>query len=382
MRVLADETRPFLQGARLTAWELVKDGIDTTVITDNMAGAIMRAGADRPGGRRRRSHRRQRRHRQQDRHLLGGGAGQGARHPVLRRRAVVDHRPGDARRRRHPDRGARRRAKSRTSARTQLAPDGAHVRNPAFDVTPAQVHHRRSSPSAASIARRSTNRFGTRRPICATPDVRDADPRHRNLLRRDRGGASSRDRRCRRARGAMRSNVVASQVEIHREWGGVVPGAGVAPARARHLRRGRARARRRRRDLARRRRAGRHAGPRPGRLAAGRRVVRQGGGVGARQAARRRQSPRRPHRVALARARRRSRCRPWCWSSRAGTPACIWSSTEGEYQLLGRTRDDAAGEAYDKVAKLLGLGYPGGPIIDRLAREGNDDARSAGRARA
>ena len=44
VRVLADETRPVLQGARLTAWELVKDGIDTTVITDNMAGAIMRAG--------------------------------------------------------------------------------------------------------------------------------------------------------------------------------------------------------------------------------------------------------------------------------------------------------------------------------------------------
>ena len=44
VRVLADETRPFLQGARLTAWELVKDGIDTTVITDNMAGSIMRKG--------------------------------------------------------------------------------------------------------------------------------------------------------------------------------------------------------------------------------------------------------------------------------------------------------------------------------------------------
>jgi methylthioribose-1-phosphate isomerase len=44
VHVLADETRPFLQGARLTAWELVKDGIDTTVITDNMAGALMRAG--------------------------------------------------------------------------------------------------------------------------------------------------------------------------------------------------------------------------------------------------------------------------------------------------------------------------------------------------
>ena len=40
--VIADETRPFLQGARLTAWELIKDGIDTTVITDNMAGAMMR----------------------------------------------------------------------------------------------------------------------------------------------------------------------------------------------------------------------------------------------------------------------------------------------------------------------------------------------------
>ena len=46
----------------------------------------------------------------------------------------------------------------------------------------------------------------------------------------------------------------------------------------------------------------------------------------------------------------------------------------GTYELLGRTRDDAAGEAYDKVAKLLGLGYPGGPAIDRLAAEGNDRA--------
>jgi methylthioribose-1-phosphate isomerase len=44
VRVFADETRPVLQGARLTAWELVKDGIETTVITDNMAGAIMKAG--------------------------------------------------------------------------------------------------------------------------------------------------------------------------------------------------------------------------------------------------------------------------------------------------------------------------------------------------
>ena len=46
----------------------------------------------------------------------------------------------------------------------------------------------------------------------------------------------------------------------------------------------------------------------------------------------------------------------------------------GRYELIGRTRDDAAGEAYDKVAKLLGLGYPGGPIVDKQAKSGNDRA--------
>jgi N6-L-threonylcarbamoyladenine synthase len=46
----------------------------------------------------------------------------------------------------------------------------------------------------------------------------------------------------------------------------------------------------------------------------------------------------------------------------------------GVYRLIGRTRDDAAGEAFDKVARLLGLGYPGGPVVDRLARQGNDRA--------
>ena len=43
----------------------------------------------------------------------------------------------------------------------------------------------------------------------------------------------------------------------------------------------------------------------------------------------------------------------------------------GEYETLGQTRDDAAGEAFDKVARLLKLGYPGGPVIDKLAAEGN-----------
>ncbi len=46
----------------------------------------------------------------------------------------------------------------------------------------------------------------------------------------------------------------------------------------------------------------------------------------------------------------------------------------GQYELLSRTRDDAAGEAYDKVAKLLGLGYPGGPVVDRLSKSGDDRA--------
>jgi N6-L-threonylcarbamoyladenine synthase len=52
----------------------------------------------------------------------------------------------------------------------------------------------------------------------------------------------------------------------------------------------------------------------------------------------------------------------------------------GKYKELGRTRDDAAGEAYDKVSKLLGLGYPGGPIIDKLAGEGNPGAIAFPRA--
>lgn len=46
----------------------------------------------------------------------------------------------------------------------------------------------------------------------------------------------------------------------------------------------------------------------------------------------------------------------------------------GEYEIIGRTRDDAAGEAFDKVARAIGLGYPGGPKIDKLSREGNSDA--------
>ncbi|MBI4345337.1 MAG: tRNA (adenosine(37)-N6)-threonylcarbamoyltransferase complex transferase subunit TsaD, partial [Elusimicrobia bacterium] len=53
----------------------------------------------------------------------------------------------------------------------------------------------------------------------------------------------------------------------------------------------------------------------------------------------------------------------------------------GSYRVLGRTRDDAAGEVFDKVAKLLSLGYPGGPVVDRLARAGDAKAVSFPRPR-
>lgn len=53
----------------------------------------------------------------------------------------------------------------------------------------------------------------------------------------------------------------------------------------------------------------------------------------------------------------------------------------GEYEILGRTRDDAAGEAFDKVARAIGLGYPGGPKIDKVSKDGNPDAIKFPRAK-
>jgi len=135
--VFADETRPFLQGARLTAWELVRDGIDTTVITDNMSGALMRqgkvdlvvVGADRIAAN-------------------GDTANKVGTYTV----AVLarEHRipfyvaaPLSTIDLNTPD-GAHipieeRSAREVTHVKgAQLAPDGAHVWNPAFDVTPHQ----------------------------------------------------------------------------------------------------------------------------------------------------------------------------------------------------------------------------------------------------
>ncbi|CAN5823454.1 tRNA (adenosine(37)-N6)-threonylcarbamoyltransferase complex transferase subunit TsaD [soil metagenome] len=57
-----------------------------------------------------------------------------------------------------------------------------------------------------------------------------------------------------------------------------------------------------------------------------------------------------------------------------GHTMLLWVPEWGRYELLGETRDDAAGEAFDKVAKILGLGYPGGPHIERAAADGNERA--------
>lgn len=59
----------------------------------------------------------------------------------------------------------------------------------------------------------------------------------------------------------------------------------------------------------------------------------------------------------------------------SGGHTCIVKVNDyGDYQVIGETRDDAAGEAFDKVARAIGLGYPGGPKIDKISKEGNPDA--------
>jgi N6-L-threonylcarbamoyladenine synthase len=63
-----------------------------------------------------------------------------------------------------------------------------------------------------------------------------------------------------------------------------------------------------------------------------------------------------------------------CLMVSGGHTMIVEVKDHGKYKILGQTRDDAAGEAFDKVARLLGLGFPGGPIIDKLAKEGNPKA--------
>ncbi len=62
-----------------------------------------------------------------------------------------------------------------------------------------------------------------------------------------------------------------------------------------------------------------------------------------------------------------------CLTVSGGHTDLIYTEEWGQYQILGRTRDDAAGESFDKVARFLGLGYPGGPAIERIAETGNPE---------
>lgn len=63
-----------------------------------------------------------------------------------------------------------------------------------------------------------------------------------------------------------------------------------------------------------------------------------------------------------------------CMVASGGHSHLVLVKDYGEYEIIGRTRDDAAGEAFDKVARAIGLGYPGGPKIEKKAKEGNDKA--------
>lgn len=70
-----------------------------------------------------------------------------------------------------------------------------------------------------------------------------------------------------------------------------------------------------------------------------------------------------------------------CLVVSGGHTFIVYVKGYGEFEVISSTRDDAAGEAYDKIARALGLGYPGGPKIDKLAKEGNEDAIKFPRAK-
>ncbi len=65
-----------------------------------------------------------------------------------------------------------------------------------------------------------------------------------------------------------------------------------------------------------------------------------------------------------------------CLVASGGHSHIVYVKDYTEFEILGRTRDDAAGEAFDKIARVLGLGYPGGPKLEKLAEEGNPEAMS------
>ena len=171
--VLADETRPFLQGARLTAWELVKDGIDTTVITDNMAAALMRqglvdlvvVGADRIAAN------------GDVANKIGtyGVAVLAREHGlpfyVAAPISTIDLATPDGSRIPIEERNTR---EVTHVGSAQLAPDGARVRNPAFDVTPAKY-------VTAIVTERGVARPPYSESLAALVESHES-PRHRNVV--------------------------------------------------------------------------------------------------------------------------------------------------------------------------------------------------------
>ncbi len=369
--VIADETRPFLQGARLTAWELVREGINTTVITESMAGPLMRAGdidivvvgADRIAAN-------------------GDTANKIGTYTV----AVLAHEhkvpfyvaaplstidlatpDGDQ----HPDRGARS-ARGQPPGVGPPDPGGRAHQEPGVRCDAQPLHHRihhRARHLQAAVHRVAEARVrggcghAVSRPILAIETSCDETAAAVIGRTADPGRPWT-----------ILSSIVASQTEIHREWGGVVP----ELASRQHVR-----------DIcgvveAALDQAGvsaadlsgdcGDAGTGSGRLAAGRawRSRSRSHGRAACRSCPCITWPATSNRSCSPTAS--CRCRLRCWSCPGGHTSLYFIPEAGRYQLVGRTRDDAAGEAYDKVAKLLGLGYPGGPVIDRLAREGNEHA--------
>ena len=173
---------------------------------------------------------------------------------------------------------------------------------------------------------------------------------------------------------AVLSSVVASQTDLHARFGGVVPEI-ASRAHLRNLlpvidealtRAGITL------DGHRLRRGPQHAGA--GRGAAGRRVGREDARAGARRAAGRREPRRRATSTPAGSRPGATSSRASGWSSAAGTRPCSAATPRCRLTLLGGTRDDAAGEAFDKVAAILGLGFPGGPAVEREAAAGDPKA--------
>ncbi len=363
--VLADETRPFLQGARLTAWELVKDGIDTTVITDNMAGAMMQlgnvdlvvVGADRIAAN------------GDVANKIGTYAvavlakEHGLPFYVAAPISTVDLNTPDGTR--HPNRGAQR---SRGHPRRVVAPDAGRRPHPQSGIRRDAVevcdrHHHRARDRARTVRRvagaareRHPRAGGDRgagavrlatadltrcarhrggalsaqarhrgpdnvRATCACAARSPHDhPRPRDLVRRDGGGGGRGDRRpaAALARAIERRGFADRSAPRMGRGGAGTLGAAACP---RYLRRGRTRAGAGRTTCVRGDR--RHAGAGSCRLVARRTLLCEVAGLGAARPARRRASPRRSHRVGRARQRRDATCPPSSWSCPAVIRAFI-----------------------------------------------------------